>query len=71
MCPCSHANGCDGFGLGDEPVPSIADGIDDSLVVVEDTVREPVGAHVLPDVLALRQAQEGSAPVPAKAGRSS
>ena len=49
--PCPQADGGDGLRLGDEPVPGLAGGIDDGLVAVKDTVREPVDAHVLPDVL--------------------
>jgi hypothetical protein len=32
-------------------VPSVAAGIDDGVIVVEDADREPVGAEILPDVL--------------------
>ena len=52
------------MGLGNEPVPGFAGGIDDGLVAVENAVREPVGAHVLRVVLALRPAQAGSTPAP-------
>jgi len=37
--------------LGEELVPGLAGGIDDSLVGVEDTIGEPVLAQILPDVL--------------------
>ena len=51
MCPISHSNGHDGFGLFDELVPGLAPGLDDGVVVFEDAVREPVLAQVLPGVL--------------------
>ena len=51
MCPVPHADGPDGLRLCDEPVPGLAAGLEDSVVVLEDAVREPVLAQVLPDVL--------------------
>jgi len=41
----------DGAGLGDEPSRSVAGGIDDVVVGVEDAVGQPGLAQVLPDVL--------------------
>jgi hypothetical protein len=38
-------------GLVDELVPGIAAGVDQIVIGFEDTVREPVVAHELPDVL--------------------
>src|SRR3954447_17953067 len=40
-CPFARADRCDGSGLGDEPAPGVAGGLDDLLVGVEDAVREP------------------------------
>lgn len=51
MCPLAHSNGRDRVGLGDEFSPSLAGCVDDVVVGIEDTVREPVLAHELPDVL--------------------
>ena len=49
--PVAHSDRGDGFWSGDEVSPSLAGGVDDLLVGVEDAVGEPVGAQVLPDVL--------------------
>ena len=49
--PLAHANGLNGFGLIDEVVPGLAGGVYDGVVVVEDSVGEPVLSEVLPDVL--------------------
>src|SRR4051812_9051179 len=49
-CPFARADRCDGSGLGDEPAPGVAGGLDDLLVGVEDAVREPSLAQILPDV---------------------
>ena len=38
MGPVSHADGGDGFWLGDEFAPSVASGVDDVVVGVEDPV---------------------------------
>ena len=51
MSPIPYADGHDGFGLCDEPVPGVAAGVEDGVVVIEDAVREPVLSEVLPDVL--------------------
>lgn len=51
MRPLAHADGCDCGGLDCEPVPGVAGGIGDIGISVEDAIREPVGAQVLPDVL--------------------
>ena len=51
VSPNPHADGHDGFGLCDELVPGVAAGVEDGVVVIEDAVREPVLAEVLPDVL--------------------
>ena len=49
--PLAHADGGDCVGLCDEPVPGVTGCIDDVFVGVEDAVREPVGADVLPYLL--------------------
>ncbi len=38
VCPLSQSDGHDGFGLIDEPVPGLATGLDDGVVVFEDAV---------------------------------
>ena len=50
MCPFAQSNGHDAPGLIDELVPSLAAVIDEIIVGFEDAVREPIIAHVLPDV---------------------
>jgi hypothetical protein len=47
----AQTDGHDAPGLLDELVPSVAAVIDEIVVGFEDTVREPVVAHELPDVL--------------------
>src|SRR5918997_7032550 len=49
--PIARADRGDGVGLGDQPAPGVAGGIDDVLVGVEDAGGEPVLAQVRPDVL--------------------
>jgi hypothetical protein len=49
--PFSHSNGSDPLGLGDELSPCVAGGVYNGVVVLEDGVREPVLAEILPDVL--------------------
>jgi hypothetical protein len=49
--PILHSNGCNPLGLGDELSPCVAGGVYDGVVVLEDCVREPVLAEILPDVL--------------------
>jgi len=49
--PLASCDGSDCAWLGGEGVPSVATGIDDGVVAVEDGVGEPVLAQVLPDVL--------------------
>ena len=49
--PVPHSDGCDPFGLGDELSPCVAGRVYDGVVVLEDGVREPVLAEILPDVL--------------------
>ena len=51
MSPTPHADRPDGLRLCDEPVPGVAAGVEDGVVVIEDAVREPVLSEVLPDVL--------------------
>ncbi len=51
VSPNPHADGHDGFGLCDELVPGVAADVEDGVVVIEDAVREPVLAEVLPDAL--------------------
>ena len=36
VCPVSHSDGHDGFGLIDEFVPGLAAGLDDGVVIFED-----------------------------------
>src|ERR671910_418711 len=52
MGPLAHADGRAGVRLCDKPVPGVAGCIDDVVVGFEDAVREPVGADVLPYLLA-------------------
>ena len=49
--PLAHADGGDRVRLCDEPIPGVTGCIDDVVVGVEDAVREPVGADVLPYLL--------------------
>ena len=51
MRPLAQTDGHDAPGLLDELVPCLAAVIDEIVVGFEDTVREPVVAHELPDVL--------------------
>jgi hypothetical protein len=51
MRPLAQTDGHDAPGLLDELVPCLAAVIDEIVVGFEDTVREPVFAHELPDVL--------------------
>ncbi len=51
MGPLPAANGHDGPGLVDEPVPGVAAERHDVIVGLEDAVGEPVVAQELPDVL--------------------
>jgi hypothetical protein len=51
MCPLPQSDGHDDPRLVDESVPGIAAVVEDILVGREDTVREPVVPHELPDVL--------------------
>ena len=51
MGPVGHSDGCDPFRLGDELSPCVAGRVYDGVVVLEDGVREPVLAEILPDVL--------------------
>lgn len=53
MCPLAHSDGHDLPGLVDERIPGVAAVVDDIVVGFEDAVREPVVAHVLPDVFNL------------------
>ena len=50
MRPLAQSNGHDAPGLIDELVPSLATVVDEIIVGFEDTVREPIIAHKLPDV---------------------
>ena len=50
VCPIAHSNRCDCTGHCDEVFPIFARRLNDIIVGFEDTVRKPVGAHVLPDV---------------------
>jgi hypothetical protein len=50
MSPVAEADGHDAPGLVAQVVPGIAAEIDDLIVGLEDSVREPVVAHELPDV---------------------
>lgn len=50
MRPFSAPDGDDFPGLIDELVPSLAAECDDLVVGFEDTVREPIATHELPDV---------------------
>jgi hypothetical protein len=66
MSPFSQADGHNFPRLVGEPVPGFAAQGDDLVVIFEDAVREPVVAHVLPDILDWielgrfrRQRQEG------------
>src|SRR5829696_5802999 len=49
--PFAVADGGDGAGVCEEVAPGLAGRLDDGLVALEDAVREPVLAEVLPDVL--------------------
>ena len=49
-CPIAAGNGHDFPGLIDERVPGVAAVIDDVVEGFEDTVRQPVCPHELPDV---------------------
>src|ERR1700747_252992 len=51
MSPLADTDGHDAPRLIDEPVPGLAAVVDDVVVGFEDTVRQPVVAHELPDVL--------------------
>ena len=51
MRPRSQSDRHDGPGLVDEPVPSVAAMVDESVVGGEDAVGQPVVAQELPDVL--------------------
>ncbi len=50
MRPFAHSDGHDAPWLIDELVPGFAAVGDDIVVGFEDTVGEPVAAHILPDV---------------------
>ena len=50
MRPLAQSNGHDAPGLIDKLVPSLAAMINEIIVGFEDAVREPIIAHVLPDV---------------------
>ena len=50
MRPLAQSDGHDLPGSVDKGIPSVAAMIDDIVVGFEDSVREPVVAHVLPDV---------------------
>jgi hypothetical protein len=51
MCPLAVSYRFDCVRLVDEFLPSLACGVDDGIVAVEDAVGEPVLAQILPDVL--------------------
>ena len=51
MRPIAQSDGHDGPGLSLQPIPSIAAVIEQSIVVVEHAVGQPVIAEILPDVL--------------------
>ena len=51
MRPLAQSEGHDPPWLLDEPVPGVTALVDDVVVGLEDTVREPVVAHELPDIL--------------------
>jgi len=51
MGPIAHADGHDGPGSIDELVPCLTAVVDDVVIGCEDSVREPVVAHELPDIL--------------------
>jgi hypothetical protein len=53
------ADGHDGPGLNDEPVPGVAAVIDDIAARSEDAVRQPIVAEVLPDILGRIMPQSG------------
>ena len=53
------ADGHDGPGLIDEPVPGVAAVIDDIAARSEDAVRQPIVAEVLPDILSRIMPQSG------------
>jgi hypothetical protein len=50
MCPLAQSDGHDFPRAVDEGIPSIAAVIDDIVIGFEDAVREPVVAHILPDI---------------------
>ena len=50
MRPLAHSNGRDLPGSVDKGIPGVAAVIDDIVVGFEDAVREPVVAHILPDI---------------------
>jgi hypothetical protein len=50
VSPVAHSDRCDRFGLSDELSAGGAGGVDDGVVVLEDSVREPVLPQILPDV---------------------
>jgi hypothetical protein len=50
MRPLAHSNGRDLPGSVDKGIPGVAAVIDDIVVGSEDAVREPVVAHILPDI---------------------
>ena len=50
MCPLAQSDGHDFPRAFDEHVPGIAAVIDNIVVGFEDAVREPVVAHILPDI---------------------
>ncbi len=51
MCPLTGSDRHDFPGLVDETVPGVAAVVEDIVVGLEDSVREPVVADELPDVL--------------------
>ena len=51
VCPFSHSDRCDCFGLSDQSAPGIAAGVEYGAVCWEHAVGQPVLAQVLPDVL--------------------
>jgi hypothetical protein len=50
MCPLAQSDGHDFPRAIDQRIPGVAAVIDDIVVGFEDAVREPVVAHILPDV---------------------
>ena len=51
MGPLPHSDRFYSLGQFHEVVPRLAYGFHDGVVVLENSVREPIGPHVLPDVL--------------------